>query len=111
MKRLTVSIDDKLAKTLADYASCAGCSQASVVRGVLLALEPTLDSSVSVYRRAQDCGVQTKQVLQRAAEKMGTDILPRQQAFVREWNAMLANLSEDIDKAATRDGNSQSSNF
>lgn len=110
MKRLTVSIDDASAKTLADYASCAGCSQASVVRSLLVAIAPTFQRSVDLYKQAQDCGNESVKVLQRAVSQMETDIMPRQQAFLRDWNALIARTSEDIEKAATG-GYDESSNL
>lgn len=100
MKRLTVSIDDKLAKTLEEYAAAAGCSQASIVRGMLLAIAPTLHSSVVLYKRAQDVGAETQKVLKQAANRLDTEMVPRQQAFVRDWNAMVAQMAEDLEKAA-----------
>lgn len=101
MKRLTVSIDDESAKTLADYAAAAGCSQASVVRSLLVAIAPTFQRSVDLYKRAQDCGNESVKVLQKAVAQMETDIMPKQQAFLRDWNALIARTSEDIEKAAT----------
>lgn len=100
MKRLTVSIDDASAKTLADYAAAAGCSQASVVRSLLVAIAPTFQRSVDLYKQAQDCGNESVKVLQRAVSQMETDIMPKQQAFLRDWNALIARTSEDMEKAA-----------
>ena len=110
MKRLTVTIDDKSAQTLAEFASLSACSQASVVRSLLAAVSPTLQQSVDLYKRAQDCGNQSVQVLQRAAARMDSDIMPKQQAFLRDWNALLARTSEDIEKAVT-DGHDESSDL
>lgn len=100
MKRLTVSIDDESAQVLADYAACAGCSQASVVRSLLVAIAPTFRHSVDLYKQAQDCGTESVKVLQRAVSQMETDIVPKQQAFLRDWNALIARTSEDMEKAA-----------
>lgn len=100
MKRLTVNIDDESAKVLADYAACAGCSQSSVVRSLLMAIAPTFQRSVSLYKRAQDCGTESVKVLQQAAAQMETEVVPKQQAFIRDWNALIARTSEEVEKAA-----------
>ena len=100
MKRLTVNIDDRAADMLASYSAITGVSQSAVVRSLLAAITPTFEQSVALYRRAQDAGTQSVQVLQRAAEQMEIDVMPKQQQFLRDWNALIAKTSEEVERAA-----------
>lgn len=100
MKRLTINIDDRSAKMLADYSAASGVSQSAVVRSMLASVTPVFEQSVALYNRAQHCGAQSVQVLQRAADRIQSDVIPQQQQFLMNWNALIAKTSEDVEKAA-----------
>lgn len=102
--RLTINLDDDTARSLRDFAAVSGQSQSAIVREMISAVAPTFDKSVEMYRRAQAAGAESLDVLRKAAQQADADVMPHQQAFLREWTALLARTSEAIDEAAQAHG-------
>mgnify|MGYP001460811190 CR=1 FL=1 len=96
MARITISLDDKLATTVRDFADASGVSQSALLRSLLHEVQPSFDTALAMYRQAKVAGDQGKQVLRASSKKM-EEILPQQQNFLRSWNELMAATQQQID--------------
>lgn len=100
MKRVTVTLDEKTDDVLTEFAELTGESKSSIVRGLLSTVVPTLNKSVDLYKQAQAAGEESQKIMLNAANTMEQNFLPQTQKFMRDWNALMAQTQDEIDKVS-----------